>query len=83
MNVREKAVLRHAKLRVTARGRKQGVLADVRLTSPSGRTMIELGEQRTERGARVSVPADEAGLWTVEIRPREDTTGACALKVKL
>src|SRR5262249_25719803 len=71
---------RGAKLRIVARDVKgAGTLADVRVTSPTGRLVSPFGDGRTDAGTNVVVTADEPGAWIVEVTPRDGTSGPFSL----
>jgi hypothetical protein len=72
-----------AKLRVVAKdARGAGALADVRITSPSGRVASPFGGGETAAGSNVLVTADEAGAWIVEVQARAGTSGPLTLRAR-
>jgi hypothetical protein len=76
-------VARGATLRIVARNvRGVGTLADLRVTSPSGRLVSPFGDARTATGTNVVFPADEAGVWIVEAAPRDGTGGSFTIRAR-
>ena len=69
-----------AKLVVRSRSKGHGAVNDVRVVAPSGAVAADFGTKRTRGGARVVVPADETGVWRIELQPRNGTSGRYALR---